>query len=77
MSESCELYIVKDGDPNNLDEKNISLLGTVTVLSDSQISKGQKLRMSIVHEEELDEGIDLKIVLINDAGARKKLILCR
>lgn len=77
MRESCTIFVLKDGDPNNLSEDNLISMGAYTVFSKSDwpIRIGDGLKMSIVREEMMDEPVQLKIVQIEE-GAPKKLILC-
>lgn len=79
MRESCDLYLVTDGDPNNLSEDNLTSMGAHTVFSedDRTVSIGDGLKMSIAHEEMLDEPVQLKIIHIDGEAPKKKLIICR
>lgn len=77
MEESCKLYLITDGDPKNLSEDNLTSMGSYTVFSkdDRTVGVGDGLKMNIVHEEMMDEPIQLKIIQIKEE-APKKLILC-
>ncbi len=75
MKELCTLYILED-DQNNPPAADPYLWGTATVVGDGgQVSVGQKLKMCLTHEEEMDEVVHLKIIRIVE-GSPKKLVLC-